>query len=89
MARGDASGTHRDTRDWVLGLDAVRITLLEKILWTEDFRPGAAPDVVLDPGAWETTDESITFGVKGTAMPPWDYLPEETRWDLVNYIRSL
>ena len=49
----------------VLATVAVRITLLEKILWTEDFLPGAAPDVVLDPGAWNTTDESITFAVLG------------------------
>ena len=49
----------------LLATVAVRITLLEKILWTEDFLPGAAPDVVLDPGAWNTTDESITFAVLG------------------------
>ncbi len=33
--------------------------------------------------------ESITFGVVGTGMPPWDFLPETQRWDLVNYVRSL
>lgn len=33
--------------------------------------------------------ESITYGIVGTGMPPWDYLPEKTRWDLVNYVRSI
>ncbi len=42
---------------------AVRITLLEKFLWTEDFLPGAPPDMVLEPKAWSTTCESITFAV--------------------------
>ncbi len=33
--------------------------------------------------------ESITYGVVGTGMPAWDYLPEDQRWDLVNYVRGL
>jgi len=33
--------------------------------------------------------ESITYGVVGTGMPPWDYLAEDQRWDLVNYVRFL
>lgn len=33
--------------------------------------------------------ESLTYGVVGTGMPPWDYLPETERWDLVNFVRSL
>jgi 3',5'-cyclic AMP phosphodiesterase CpdA len=33
--------------------------------WTEDFLPGRAPDEVLRPAAWTTTDESITFAVLG------------------------
>jgi high-affinity iron transporter len=33
--------------------------------------------------------ESITYGIVGTGMPPWDSLPEPDRWDLVNYVRSL
>lgn len=33
--------------------------------------------------------ESITYGVVGTGMPPWDYLPESQRWDLVNFVRSI
>ncbi|MDF1563647.1 MAG: c-type cytochrome [Deltaproteobacteria bacterium] len=33
--------------------------------------------------------ESITYGIVGTGMPPWDYLPENQRWDLVNFIRSI
>jgi mono/diheme cytochrome c family protein len=33
--------------------------------------------------------ESITYGVVGTGMPPWDYLSEERRWDLVSFLRAL
>jgi high-affinity iron transporter len=33
--------------------------------------------------------ESITYGIVGTGMPPWDTLPESERWDLVNYVRHL
>ncbi len=33
--------------------------------------------------------ESITYGIVGTGMPPWDYLPESQRGDLINYIRSV
>jgi mono/diheme cytochrome c family protein len=33
--------------------------------------------------------ESITYGVVGTGMPPWDVFPDDQRWDLVNYVRSL
>lgn len=32
---------------------------------------------------------SISEGVPGTGMPPWDYLSETQRWDLIDYIRSL
>jgi hypothetical protein len=49
----------------LLATVAVRIMLLEKILWTEDFLPGNPPDIILDPMAWNTTDESITFAVLG------------------------
>ncbi|MHB8876709.1 MAG: c-type cytochrome [Myxococcaceae bacterium] len=33
--------------------------------------------------------ESITYGIVGTGMPAWDSLPEDQRWDLVNFVRSL
>lgn len=33
--------------------------------------------------------ESITYGIVGTGMPSWDYLAEDQRWDLVNYVRFL
>ncbi|MCC7138803.1 MAG: c-type cytochrome [Planctomycetes bacterium] len=33
--------------------------------------------------------ESITYGVVGTGMPSWDFLPEDQRWDLVNFVRAL
>ena len=41
----------------------------------------------------EATDEdlfkTITRGMSGSAMPPWDFLPEEDRWGLVYYVRYL
>ena len=33
--------------------------------WTEDFFPGTPPDEVLEPNAWTTTEDSITFTVLG------------------------
>jgi mono/diheme cytochrome c family protein len=33
--------------------------------------------------------ESITYGIVGTGMPPWDFLPDEQRWELVNFVRHL
>lgn len=33
--------------------------------WTEDFFPGSAPDEVLQPNTWNTTENSITFTVLG------------------------
>jgi mono/diheme cytochrome c family protein len=33
--------------------------------------------------------ETITYGIVGTGMPPWDSLPESERWDLVNFVRHL
>lgn len=38
------------------------------------------------------TDEdlfrTISRGMPGSAMPPWNHLPEETRWGLVHYVKS-
>ena len=33
--------------------------------------------------------ESITHGIVGTGMPPWEYLPDSQRWDLVNFVRGI
>jgi hypothetical protein len=33
--------------------------------WTEDFFPGAAPEEILEPNAWEVSDTTITFAVLG------------------------
>lgn len=39
------------------------------------------------------TDEdlfrTITRGLEGTAMPSWRFLPEQTRWALVDYLKDL
>ena len=44
----------------------VRAFLLEKLQWGEDFFPGDPPDdLVLEPRAWTTTDDAITFAVLG------------------------
>lgn len=41
----------------------------------------------------EATDEdlfkTISRGMSGSAMPPWEFLPEEDRWSLVYYVRYL
>lgn len=33
--------------------------------------------------------KTITRGMPGSAMPPWEFLPEEDRWGLVFYVRYL
>ncbi len=33
--------------------------------------------------------QTISRGMPGSAMPAWGYLPEETRWALVAYVKSL
>jgi len=33
--------------------------------------------------------QTVTNGVPGTAMVGWATIPEQGRWDLVNYVRSL
>lgn len=43
----------------------VRAFLLERLRWGEDFFPGTPPDIVLEPRAWTTTGDSITFAVLG------------------------
>lgn len=56
-----------------------------------DFRSGRFRLV----STWEgvPTDEdlfaTITRGMPGSAMPSWAHLPEETRWALVAYVKSL
>jgi len=32
---------------------------------------------------------SVSWGIVGTGMPPWESLPVATRWDLVDFVRSL
>jgi len=39
---------------------------------------------VADSRLWE----SITYGVPGTGMPPWDSLSEEQKGDLINFVRD-
>lgn len=33
--------------------------------------------------------KTISAGVPGTAMVSWASIPEKSRWDLVNYVKSL
>ncbi len=49
----------------VLTGGSVRAFLYEKLRWGEDFFPGTPPDIVLEPRAWVTTGDSITFAVLG------------------------
>jgi len=35
---------------------------------------------------WRISEGGIPFG---TTMPPWNFLEEDSRWDLINYIRAL
>ena len=49
----------------VLTGGALRQFFWEKLRWGEDFFPGTPPDIVLEPAAWVTTDEAITFAVLG------------------------
>jgi len=64
--------TRRQKRAMILsgGLLALFVAVLVFLVypwarWTEDFFPGRAPDEVLQPNAWTTTGESITFTVLG------------------------
>lgn len=43
----------------------VRAVVFERLRWGEDFFPGTPPSTQLDPGAWTTTDDAITFVVLG------------------------
>lgn len=49
----------------VLAGGSVRALLFQKLRWEEDFFPGTPPDIVLEPQAWTTTDDAITFAVLG------------------------
>ena len=49
----------------VLAGGTLRAFLLERLRWGEDFFPGTPPDIALDPAAWATTSDSITFAVLG------------------------
>jgi cytochrome c oxidase cbb3-type subunit I/II len=51
---------------------------------TYKFRTTPSGSVPLDSDLYRT----VTEGVRGTAMPPWFTLPEEERWDLVQYIKT-
>ena len=44
---------------------SARMWLYEKLRWGEDFFPGTPPTVALEPAAWTTTADSITFAVLG------------------------
>jgi cytochrome c oxidase cbb3-type subunit 2 len=41
------------------------------------------------PPTDEDLFETITRGLPGSNMPDWQHLPEETRWHLVDYLKSL
>lgn len=54
----------------VIGVIAVVAVLGRFVVWPfltvrEDLLPGAAPDIVLEPRAWEVTDDAVRFAVVG------------------------
>lgn len=49
------------------------------------FTSVATGDLPTDQDIYQT----ITRGLRGSAMPSWRLLPEETRWALVEYVKSL
>lgn len=51
---------------------------------TFKFRTTPSGSLPLDSDIFRT----ITIGVRGTAMPPWFDLPENERWDVVQYIKT-
>ncbi|MGI9603363.1 MAG: metallophosphoesterase family protein [Acidimicrobiales bacterium] len=64
------------TRRGIIGLGAgvaltavaggsLRMWLYERMRWGEDFFPGTPPDITLEPQAWTTTGDTITFAVLG------------------------
>jgi 3',5'-cyclic AMP phosphodiesterase CpdA len=72
----EGSGARLITRRGVIGLTlgtagvvlaggVVRVRLYEWFRWQGDFFPGTPPDVTLEPQAWTTTTESVTFAVLG------------------------
>jgi cytochrome c oxidase cbb3-type subunit I/II len=48
------------------------------------FRSTPTGSLPLDTDLYRT----ITIGVRGTAMPPWNMLPESERWDIIQYIKT-
>ena len=42
-----------------------RTLMWEHLRWGEDFFPGTPPTIRLEPNAWTTTDDTITFAVLG------------------------
>ena len=49
----------------ILAAGSLRQFFWEKLRWGEDFFPGTPPDIALEPGAWSTDEESISFVVLG------------------------
>lgn len=65
FSRRGAIGLAVGATTTLLAGGTVRTFLLERLRWGEDFFPGTPPDVVLEPRAWTTTDDAITFVVIG------------------------
>ena len=65
FTRRGAIGLAAGATATVLAGGSVRALLFQKLRWGEDFFPGTPPDIVLEPQAWTTTDDDITFAVLG------------------------
>lgn len=65
MARRHWSWVAAATAMLVFGVGAVLTVVYPYARWTEDFFPGRAPDIALEPDAWTVTDDALTFAVVG------------------------
>jgi DMSO reductase family type II enzyme heme b subunit len=56
-----------------------------------DFSLGRFRLVTTEKGIPNDQDlfDAISYGMPGSAMPPWEHLSEKDRWDLVDYVRKL
>lgn len=48
------------------------------------FRTTPSGSLPLDSDIYRT----ITMGIRGTAMPPWFNIPEQERWDVIQFIKT-
>ena len=65
ISRRALLGAAAGTAGALIAAVSLRTWLYDLIRWQGDLFPGTAPDLVLDPEAWTTTDDAITFVAVG------------------------